>query len=225
VKAQGPHPNAEPDSTPPRPTRRGLYALVGLAGGAALGAWSLGASSSGIGHRAHRLRPPGALDEPDFLAACIRCGRCVEACPSGTLALTGLEAGLDCGTPTLEPREVPCELCAGEESLLCIDSCPSDALGPVEDLRAIRMGVAIIDRSLCFSWQGTVCRACWHACPFPDGAIQLDWRTRPEVLAEACIGCGLCVRACLTEDTSIAVVSQADFVPGQSTSTGEGAAL
>ena len=27
------------------------------------------------------LRPPGALPEKDFLAACTRCGQCVQACP------------------------------------------------------------------------------------------------------------------------------------------------
>ena len=31
------------------------------------------------------LRPPGALPENDFLATCIRCGRCVDACPANAL--------------------------------------------------------------------------------------------------------------------------------------------
>ena len=29
------------------------------------------------------LRPPWALDERDFLAACTRCDACVRACPTG----------------------------------------------------------------------------------------------------------------------------------------------
>jgi ferredoxin-type protein NapG len=33
------------------------------------------------------LRPPGALKEDDFLATCIKCGMCVEACPFDTLKL------------------------------------------------------------------------------------------------------------------------------------------
>ena len=33
------------------------------------------------------LRPPGALGEADFLAACTRCGQCVAACPFDTLTL------------------------------------------------------------------------------------------------------------------------------------------
>ncbi len=30
---------------------------------------------------ANWIRPPYALDEADFLLACSRCSRCVEACP------------------------------------------------------------------------------------------------------------------------------------------------
>jgi len=36
------------------------------------------------------LRPPGALSEDDFLATCIKCGMCVEACPYDTLLLAKL---------------------------------------------------------------------------------------------------------------------------------------
>ena len=27
------------------------------------------------------LRPPGAQGESDFMARCIKCGKCIEACP------------------------------------------------------------------------------------------------------------------------------------------------
>ena len=33
------------------------------------------------------LRPPGALEEKEFLKHCIKCGLCVEACPFDTLKL------------------------------------------------------------------------------------------------------------------------------------------
>ena len=33
------------------------------------------------------LRPPGALPDDDFNAACIKCGQCVVACPFDTLKL------------------------------------------------------------------------------------------------------------------------------------------
>ena len=34
-----------------------------------------------LGRWAQRLRPPGALQEQQFLAACIKCGQCVQVCP------------------------------------------------------------------------------------------------------------------------------------------------
>ena len=39
---------------------------------------------------AQALRPPGALPEAEFLAACIRCGLCVRDCPYDTLSLATL---------------------------------------------------------------------------------------------------------------------------------------
>jgi ferredoxin len=38
--------------------------------------------------RSERLiRPPGALNEVDFLSRCIRCGECVRVCPNNALQL------------------------------------------------------------------------------------------------------------------------------------------
>ena len=47
------------------------------------------------------LRPPGALGEKDFLAACIKCGLCVEACPYDTLLLAKPGDNKPLGTPFL----------------------------------------------------------------------------------------------------------------------------
>jgi len=37
-----------------------------------------------------RIRPPGALDEHDFLASCIKCGQCVQVCPVEAIHLAGI---------------------------------------------------------------------------------------------------------------------------------------
>ena len=49
---------------------------------------------------AQALRPPAALDEAQFLGACVRCGLCVEACPYDTLKLARLFEPVTTGTPT-----------------------------------------------------------------------------------------------------------------------------
>ena len=41
------------------------------------------------------IRPPGALDEPHFLARCIRCGECMKVCPNNALHPASFEAGLE----------------------------------------------------------------------------------------------------------------------------------
>jgi polyferredoxin len=61
------------------------------------------------------VRPPGALNETDFLSRCIRCGECVRVCPNNALQPTFTEAGL---SGLVEPgrnaedRILRAELCA-----------------------------------------------------------------------------------------------------------------
>lgn len=157
------------------------------------------------------LRPPGALGESSFLAACIRCGLCVEACPYDTLKLASLAHGAAYATPYLTAREVPCYLCQQQDELLCTKVCPSGALNPVipathdDILDKVDMGAAEINTGTCLAWNDVICRACWHACPFPNEAIVLDIMGRPDVYADMCVGCGLCDHACLAEPSAIVV--------------------
>lgn len=153
-----------------------------------------------------RLRPPGAGNERDFLAACIRCGLCVQACPYGTLRRDGPEstAALAAGAPSFDARSIPCYLCKDKPDLLCIAACPTGALSPTP-VPQLRIGLAAIDQAQCLAYNGVTCRACWHACPFPDRALRYDSLLRPVVDADACIGCGLCEHACLTEPAAIVV--------------------
>lgn len=184
----------------PAPTRRQLFFILGLGLGAGMG---LSARAS---NRSGPLRPPGAIDEDEFPGACIRCGQCVQACPVDCLNLAPGSAGLLAGMPFLTPRDAPCELCPGLDEPACIAACPADALGPIDDWKDIAMGTAVINPDQCLVWQGVICRSCWHACPFPDEAISLGAGGRPVVHPEACIGCGLCDRACLAEPSAIPIV-------------------
>jgi MauM/NapG family ferredoxin protein len=175
---------------------------AGLAGAAALGGLSLGRAAA---HNTGLLRPPGGDDERRFLAACIRCGQCVEACPIDVLRLAGADGGLALGTPYFVARENPCDLCQGRDAMQCIEACPTGALRPLARRRDVRIGVARIDREICLPWVGVACKACWHACPFPNEAIVFDQRGRAVVVEEACVGCGLCEHVCLTPEPAIRV--------------------
>ena len=186
---------------PARLNRRQLIFGACVAWGATMG---LGWVRTSTRARPHLLRPPGARD--DFLATCIRCGQCVERCPIQILELAHGDEGAAAGTPYLVARKGACDLCAGRGDLACIQACPTDALAPVPHRRAVRMGLAVIDTTTCFAWQGVACRACWHACPYPDEAILLDARARAVVVNASCVGCGLCEHACLTEEPAIRVV-------------------
>jgi len=76
--------------------------LTGLAAGAV--AVPLMRANTGLGKSRHErlLRPPGALDETDFLSRCIRCGECMKVCPNTALHPTLEQAGLEgLWTPTL----------------------------------------------------------------------------------------------------------------------------
>jgi len=183
--------------------REFLQAGTGAAIGTAVGAALL--------HRpvvAGLLRPPGAGVEARFLASCIRCSQCIEACPTDVLDNAPLRAGRRAGTPCVEARRQPCDLCLGRDAMQCIEVCPTDALEPLGRRADVRMGLAVVDTTTCLPHVGVSCRACWHACPFPDTAIRVDDNGRPEVNPAACVGCGLCEHACLTNPASIVVVPE-----------------
>ncbi|MEE9493517.1 MAG: ferredoxin-type protein NapG [Gammaproteobacteria bacterium] len=167
------------------------------------------------------VRPPGARDEPDFYARCIKCGQCVDACPYDTLALATADADIPIGTPYFIPRNVPCYMC---EDIPCVAACPTGALDPaLDNIEKSRMGLAVIDIENCLSWQGLRCEVCHRECPVQDKAITIEHHPRriskhamfvPLVHSDACTGCGICEKACPTQKAAIRVLP-ADLVQGQ----------
>jgi len=151
------------------------------------------------------LRPPGALDEDDFAATCIRCMRCVDACPNRALVPLPIRApGGIGGTPTMEPRKAACMLCSTEEGdyLKCTEACPSGALQLVkkthdEIVEKVAIGIAEIDLNLCYSYNNWSCGACFRACPLAGEAMTIGRWEQPTIHPEACVGCGCCERSCI----------------------------
>lgn len=87
------------------------------------------------------LRPPGALNETNFLALCIKCGQCVKSCPYETLSLLDIRYGHNVGTPYFDALNRACYLC---EDFPCIKACPTDALNKeTKNAHDVEIGVAV----------------------------------------------------------------------------------
>ena len=158
------------------------------------------------------LRPPGALPEEDFQDACARCFRCADACPNACIRFHGLTSGLDKAfTPYIVPREQACILC-GE----CASACPTGALVPFAATREgwrrdVKMGTARLNKSMCFSYSGRTCGACYRACPLAGTAMKIGVFETPLLQGpDECVGCGLCEQACLHLPQAIRVIPTAD---------------
>ena len=159
--------------------------------------------------RAHLrwLRPPFALDEAAFTAACTRCGACIEACPKGVIFALGEALGGDlAGTPALSLVQRGCALC---DDAPCAAACETGALHREtgEDGRPAPfppLALCRIARESCIAFQGPECGACASLCPVP-GALVLEGGTRPAIDPERCLGCALCREACVTEPKSITI--------------------
>jgi len=153
------------------------------------------------------IRPPGAVEESKFLGQCIRCFLCGEICPNMAINFVGLEGNIaEWGTPYIMPREQGCMLC-----MKCTHVCPTGALKKVKDdmdeiFKKVNMGKAVVDKSICYSYNNRVCGFCYGACPFPDVSLKLgDW-ARPEVQEDKCVGCGLCEKICVQVPQAIRVI-------------------
>ena len=210
-------------------------AAVSTAGGALLGGFVKENSNKPLA-----LRPPGALEEEEFLKTCIRCGLCVDACKTRenipvdennkkaiTLELAKPGDSAPIGTPFFKARTNPCYMC---DDIPCMYACPTGALTPQRcenDKKEVaidyaKMGVAAIDPSSCIAYWGLQCTACYRACPELDKAITIEWRKNkrtgkhayriPIVHEEFCTGCGLCEHACVTEKAAIKVFPREVFL-------------
>ncbi|MBA3032058.1 MAG: ferredoxin-type protein NapG [Gammaproteobacteria bacterium] len=160
------------------------------------------------------LRPPGALPEAEFSAACIRCGMCVRDCPFNMLHLAKAGEPMSIGTPYFIARQAPCEMC---EDIPCLKACPTGALDhSLTDIAKAKMGLAVlVDQEICLNFLGLRCDICYRVCPLLDKAITLAPQPNPRtgthtlfipvVHSNHCTGCGLCEKACPTEIAAIKV--------------------
>lgn len=183
--------------------------IAGLAAAlvAAEGAWAVAGNA-----QSKLLRPPGIQSEADFMARCIKCGKCIEACPYAALRVAGPMEGAAAGTPFIVPREQACRLCL---DFPCVDACPTGALRDVVNRSDPDAGYARIDEEVCIAYQGYRCEVCYRICPLIDQAITIDFQAMeeddihtkfiPTINPHVCTGCGLCVERCAVDEPYVPI--------------------
>jgi polyferredoxin len=174
------------------------------------------------------IRPPGSVEEKEFLERCIRCAECMKVCPNNALHPAFFEAGIEgMWTPILIPRIGYCE----PSCVLCGDVCPTGAIQKITEeqklgigQKPISIGTAAYDHGRCLPWaMATPCVVCEEFCPTSPKAIWVEEVTvekrepepqpdgkppkrvqltvqRPHVDPSLCIGCGACEKVCPVQD-------------------------
>jgi MauM/NapG family ferredoxin protein len=168
------------------------------------------------------IRPPGAVEEREFLRRCIRCGECMKVCIGSALHPAFHQAGASgLWTPLLMARLGYCEY----NCTLCGQVCPTGAIKrlPVAEKRKVVIGLAVFDKNRCLPYaRGEECLVCEEHCPTGEKAIVFEERevtfqghTRrlkvPTVVSKRCIGCGICETKCPLDGTSaIRIVNEGE---------------
>jgi polyferredoxin len=183
------------------------------------------------------IRPPGSVEEREFLERCIRCAECMKVCPNNALHPAFFEAGLEgMWTPILIARIGYCEF----SCVLCGDVCPTGAIQKIDEKqkmgvgqKPISIGTAMYDQGRCLPWSmATPCIVCEEFCPTSPKAIwaeEVDVPKRdskyakqgehaamisvkvqrPHVDPSLCIGCGACEKVCPIVDKPAVYVTNA----------------
>lgn len=140
---------------------------------------------------ASEWRPPWTTEA--ITDQCIRCDRCIEACPEGVL-FRG-----DGGFPQIRFTGDGCTLCSE-----CARACPE----PVFDLTREAFPWRAVIQDNCLAHANIHCQTCRDACE--PAAIRftpkLGHVAIPEIAEDDCTGCGACVAVC--PEDAISLVTQ-----------------
>ena len=163
------------------------------------------------------IRPPGAVEELEFLERCLKCDQCARVCPTNVIQPAWFEGGLEgLWSPVLNFRMGYCQL----DCTACGQVCPSGAIqrvsvaeklgqGEFAERGPIRLGTAHVDPGRCLPHSKSIpCVVCEEVCPTSPKAIYAEQVTRtlrdgrqvelrlPRVDVDRCIGCGICEHQC-----------------------------
>ncbi|MBT3348259.1 MAG: 4Fe-4S binding protein [Thiotrichales bacterium] len=152
---------------------------------------------------APRLRPPGALDEKEYLASCIKCGQCVQVCPVEAIFLADIMDGQGQGAAYIDARNQACDFSC--DGLQCVLACPTGALThEINYSHETRMGVAELRLpDSCLAMQKKGFKGVTRGIEY-QGVLRFEDidRWEPQKLNEQEFDiplCDLCVRLCPIE--------------------------
>jgi NAD-dependent dihydropyrimidine dehydrogenase PreA subunit len=212
-------PAGDPPTGETRLGRRGFLSLTAGATAAATGGVAATMITRAFGANLETpdvelpVRPPGSVPEREFLQLCIRCGECYKVCPNHVLQPLGFQQGLEgLWTPQVVADWAGCESSCNA----CGQVCPTGAIRalPIEEKKAARMGLAVVNQQTCLPFAAReACQLCvdecvaagYHAIEFTRVHSELDDQGlpvedsgffAPVVLADKCVGCGLCQTRC-----------------------------
>lgn len=168
------------------------------------------------------IRPPGSVEESQFLAKCIKCDQCINSCPTNVLQpATFSEGGFESlWTPVMNFNIGHCQL----KCTLCSEVCPTGAIrmitaeeklgkGDFQEQGPVRLGTAFYDIGRCLPHSMEIpCVVCEEVCPVSPKAIQtknievkdvygnMVVLNKPFIVPDLCIGCGICQNECPVKD-------------------------
>ncbi len=175
------------------------------------------------------IRPPGSVEESDFLAKCIKCDQCINVCPTNVLQpATFKEGGFEgLWTPVMNFNIGHCQL----KCTLCSEVCPTGAIrritveeklgkGDYAEAGPVILGTAFFDLGRCLPHAMEIpCVVCEEVCPVSPKAIQtkdeevrnvfgeIVLLNKPFMVPDLCIGCGICQKECPVTDSPAVYVT------------------
>lgn len=173
------------------------------------------------------IRPPGSINEAEFVKRCIKCGECMRVCLTNVLQPALIEANFEgLWTPILDFGVRYCEYYC----TLCTQVCPSGAIKYLDRSKKIKtvIGLAYIDQARCIPYREvTNCIVCEEHCPTSPKAIYFDKVMKknrsgdikeimlPKIDYTKCIGCGICEYNCpVSGMKAIYVLPPSKIMPG-----------
>ena len=156
--------------------------LAGLAGAATF-AFARGSGRATRNFSSRAIRPPGTVEELEFLERCIKCDQCLRVCPTTVIQPAGLETGVEgIWTPVMNFRMGHCQL----HCTACGQVCPTGAiqrlsveeklgLGKFSEQGPVKLGTAPVDVGRCLPYSKNIpCVVCEEVCPTSPKAIRAE---------------------------------------------------